>query len=351
MRSNLGWKLALIAAAVPLIAFLLINLMQQPSRGVKPAALTVGIGYESVSSDEVDWPGIRERLDRAGVDAVNVSVGRADFIGFPAEGEQEYWASGVEQGQDRVEEILDTLQEGSDRRVGLTVDVLAPRIVEQDDDYKAVFADGKPAEDFPSAVALHRGEVGDRVVEMCGATATRYSPDYIVLTELIGEAFFSEADEQLYRDMTGEDGFPRDAEGNIHIADNTLNDWQSDIIVGVIERCRDAAGVQVEMDARVNFDEPGSNRFESGHRYEDILATGSDLSLWAYTALVDESPDAISDVATGLTERFSPEELDRITIAVGLWGDLSNREVETSLRSGEGLSTVSYTHLTLPTKA
>ena len=320
------------------MVIVLLNWTTRPSNPVKPASVTVGIGYESVSSDDIDWKQIREQLDRAGVDGVNVSVGRTDFIGFPVSGEEDLWASGVDEGRDRVAEIVDTLQSGSERRVGMTVDVLAPRIVERDADYKASFSSGKPAEDFPSAVALHEGEVGKRVVEMCRATAQRYEPDYIVLTELIGDTFFSEADEKLYATMTGESGFPRTADGKIDVADDTLNDWQSAIIVGVIERCQEAAGIPVEMDARVNFTEPGANRFESGHRYDDILATGADLSLWAYTALADEKPDAINDVAVGLAERFSPDELDRITVTVGLWGGISPREVETALQSGEGMA-------------
>ena len=153
---------------------------------------------------------------------------------------------------------------------------------------------------------------------------------------MIGDAFFSEADEALYRSMTGEPGFPRDEQGNIRVADSTLNNWQSEIITDVIQRCQNTAGIAVEMDARVNWDDPGTNRFDSGHRYEDILGTGADLALWVYTGLAHVSPTVTHDVAAKLKDRFDNRERERITLTVGLWGDMSHRDVKQALRSGEG---------------
>lgn len=311
--------------------------------------LAVGVGYESVRSDDVDWQHVRQRMDAAGVDAVNISVGRVDFIAYPAAGKEDDWAPSVDEDRDRVEEIIHTLTNGTHRRVGLTVDVLAPRVVGSDDAYQGVFADGEVADDFPSAFALREGELGNRIEDLCSDATERYSPDYIVLTELIGDAFFSDADEDLYREMTGESGFPRADDGSVRIADDTLNAWQSSIITGVIERCQEAAGIPVEMDARVDFDHPGENRFESGHRYEDILDTGAHLALWAYTGLEGESPDAIGDIVAALRNRFTPEEMERITITVGLWDNDRPADARTSILAGDGTN-MSITPLSMITE-
>ncbi|STC70248.1 hypothetical protein [Corynebacterium pilosum] len=293
--------------------------------------LTIGIGWESVSDDSVDWGEVRERLDSSDTDGITVGVGRSDFIGFPAAGQEEYWAADVKAGEDRVRDVVDTLTADTDRTVTLTIDVMAPTIVDTNPDYVGVFADGSPSEDFPSATALREGEVGDRIEAMCGAVDERYSPDAIALTELIGDSFFSPTDEQLYREMTGEPGFPRHEDGEVNTADDTLNDWQSGIITDVIERCKGAADSQVVMDARVNWDAPGENRFDSGHRYDDILATGADLTLWAYTSLSDEEPETVEAIAQGLRGRFDESEQERITLSLGLWGDLTPKQLETAL--------------------
>lgn len=268
-------------------------------------------------------------MDDAGIDTVTLAAGRPDFTAFPAENQEEYWGRGVTADQDPLADILDTLRTPQ-RSVGITIDALAPRIVEKHDAYQAAFADGTPAEDFPSATALHEGEVGERITTLCGAVAKRYEPDYLVLTELIGEAFFSPADETLYSEMTGNDGFPRTPDGTIRTADDTLNDWQSHIITNVITRCADAADLPVEMDARVNWEHPGDNRFDSGHRYEDILATGAHLALWAYTGLEGVSPATTGDIATRLRERFDEQTLRRIRLTVGLWGDMTPEDVRTA---------------------
>ncbi|WP_394280531.1 hypothetical protein [Corynebacterium sp.] len=310
--------------------------------------LTIGIGWESISDDSVDWTKVREHLDASDADAITVGVGRSDFIGFPAAGQEEYWAADVEAGEDRVRDVVDTLTADTDRTVTLTIDVMAPTIVETNPDYVGAFADSSTSEDFPSATALHSGEVGDRIESMCAAVDERYSPDAIALTELIGDTFFSSADEQLYREMTGEPEFPRNDDGEVNTSDDTLNDWQSGIITDVIERCQDASGNQVVMDARVNWDAPGENRFDSGHRYDDILATGADLSLWAYTSLSDEEPETVEAIAAGLRERFDESEQDRITLSLGLWGDLTPRQLETAVGSTGDFHT-SVTPLSLMT--
>lgn len=119
--------------------------------------------------------------------------------------------------------------------------------------------------------------------------------------------------------MTGEEGFPRDRDGDVDLRDETVADWQSQIVTDLIQRCSKASGLPTEMDVRVNWDDPGADRADSGHRYQDILDTGAHLTLWAYTGLADGAPEDTVALTAGVTKRFTDEELQRTTISVGLW--------------------------------
>ncbi|MDN6138122.1 MAG: hypothetical protein L0L74_09405 [Corynebacterium casei] len=190
-------------------------------------------------------------------------------------------------------------------------------------------ADGRSSDSFPSATALHYGDVGEQIVELCRAASERYSPDRIALTELMGDAFFSDVDEELFSDMTGEDGFPRTDDDDIDTSDETVQQWQSDIVTDLISRCRSAANTEVEMDARVNWAEPGADRADSGHRYDDLLDAADHVTLWAYTGLQEDSkPKDTAKLVDALRKRYSFKELDKFTVSVGLWSFPTARKAQ-----------------------
>ncbi|STD02921.1 Uncharacterised protein [Corynebacterium renale] len=291
--------------------------------------LGLGVGYETVRDPDIDTTALRERLDQTGATAVAVSVGRPEFLAAPLEGMEEHWAPSArraaEEGEDQVAHMVEELAGGTSREVTLTLDVLAPLLVDADTDSSMTgyFADGQRSESFPSATALS-GSYGDVIARTCAGVASRYQPDRIALTELIGEAFFSEADEQLFAQASGREGFPRTPDGEVDTADPQVVAWHSDVISGVVSGCVDAAaphGVAVDMDVRVNWDNPGADRADSGHRYDELLATGATLTLWAYTGTGDVPASKVADIVRGLQERYDAETLQRITVSLGLWGD------------------------------
>lgn len=285
--------------------------------------LAIGVGFETLIDRETDWAALSQQFDRAGVNGFSLAVGRPEWLGYPAPGAQDQWAAGVDKGTDLVREALDELDDG-DRTVVLTVDALTPATIADDPQSAGQFANGTESESFPSATALYSGGVGKGITNLCADVAERYQPDRIALTELIGDAFFSPTDEELFTEMTGAAEFPRHEDGSININDDTLNDWQSQVITTVIERCVDAAAqhnVGVEMDARVNWEDPGANRHDSGHRYQDILDTGAHLTLWAYTGTGGVEASRTADLVEALGKRFDEAELARITVSVGLWGE------------------------------
>lgn len=291
----------------------------------RPTTLSVGVGFETVSDPDTDWVQIRQQFDDAGVTGFSLSVGRPEWVGFAWEGHEDDWAPAVrraeEAGRDPLAEAIEALSDDSNRTVTLTLDVLSPATVADYPDAGGAFPDGSPAESFPSAISLHSGRIGEQAVSMCGAVAERYAPDRIALTELLGDTFFSAEDEELFADMTGQEEFPRTGNGDVDLTDPTVADWQSDIVVDLIQRCNDAADVPVEMDARVDWDNPGGDRADSGHRYQDILDSGARLTLWAYTGLADRAPEETGALAAGIQERFTPGEVRDTTISVGLWAN------------------------------
>lgn len=286
------------------------------------ASLAVGIGMESLGSTDFDK--IRKNFDSAGVSEFSLAVGRGEWVAFPWEDHSDVWSGLAEraddEGTDPVAEALTALTDGTERQFTLTIDVLSPSAIEEDSDNAGRFADGRSSDSFPSATALHDGDVGEQIVELCRAASERYSPDRIALTELMGDAFFSEVDEELFSDMTGEDGFTRTDDGDIDTSDETVQQWQSEIVTGLISRCRSAANTEVEIDARVNWGEPGADRADSGHRYDDLLDAADHVTLWAYTGLQEDSkPKDTAKLVDALRKRYSFNKLSDFTISVGLW--------------------------------
>ncbi len=325
-----------------------------------PAGLIVGIGFESLFDKEIDWSEIRHDLDETGAEGVTLAIGRPEWLGFPWEGREELWSTPAQRADtDRVHMIAEELVSGTERDLTLTIDILAPKLIESDSDAAGVFADGEVSDNFVSATALHEGTLADAITDLCGEAASRYSPDRIALTELMGDSFFGSADEKLYSEMTGNEGFPHTEAGDIDIADPELQEWQVGIISTVVERCADAAddlGVAVDTDVRANWDQPGADRLDSGHSYQALFDAGDYLTIWAYYGLDGRPADELEDLNLGLVERFSDDDLNRITLSIGLWGEnseeaVSPKELSAGMESAErGVGNISVTPMSLMTE-
>lgn len=318
------------------------------------AELAIGIGIESLQDPSVDWSAVSALFDDAHVGGFSLAVGRPEWTAFPWDDRPTAWAAKVTADDDRVETALSALAGDPQRRVTLTVDVLAPERIADDPHLAGVFADGDASSSFPSATALRDGPVGTEIIELCTEIAQRYQPDRIALTELIGDAFFSPADEALFAQMTGAEGFPR-RQGRVDIEDAQVTAWLSTIITDLILHCAEAVapfGVGIEMDARVQWDDLGQDRPDSGHLYDELLATGAHLTLWAYTGLREADPALTADLAGALERRFSPQQRARIAISVGLWGPGQDPVTAASLETAvdgaaRGVASVLVTPLSL----
>lgn len=293
------------------------------SGSASPAvALTIGFGFEDLTNPQTDWNLIAERLDEVGADGITLGVGRPEWVGFAWPGHEGVWASRVSEEIDLVAEVLETIgtdASGRQRTVTLVVDVLAPALIAEHPDLAGVDHDRHTSEAFPSATAFV-GDWGQQVADLCGAVAERYRPDRIALTELILEHTYSESDHELFAEMTGTDP---DADWPSH-AGAERGAWRSQIVAGVVADCAAQAhphGVEVDTDVRANWDDPGADRLESGHDYVELLDAGDRLTVWNYFPLNDREPGYSAEITAGLADRFSADELARITVSVGLWAD------------------------------
>lgn len=286
-------------------------------------SLSIGFGWEDVVEPDTDWAGIVDRLDRVGVHGVTIGVGRPEFVAFPWAGYEDRWAGPWSEERDPVRRAIDALQPRGprrDRTVTLTVDVASPVWIEENPELGAQSLDGEINETFPSAAALHSGRLREGIVALCGAVAERYTPDRVALTELLIEESFGEADLELFREMTGEEDWPRTG-GEIDTDAEVLSDWRSEIVAGVVAECHDAVsphGALLDTDIRSPVQDASRSRRESGHDDALLLEAGDRLTVWNYFALDGNRPEWSEKVTVGMAQRLG-DGIDLVTMSVGLW--------------------------------
>lgn len=292
--------------------------------------LMFGVGFESLEN-YLAFADLDAKLSAVRASGVSISVGRADWNAFAWPGHEENWAPLVSKDPKNIDPVQTAItalarpaeseihQASTERELTLVVDAFTPRIVAENPSEVGFFADGTPSEHFTSAYGLLQGESGKALVSYCEAVAKRYQPDCLAITELIGEAFFSEIDEEIFTSMSGLSAFPRRA-GKIITDDPNVLKWQSEVIAQVVANCAEAAQVPIEVDVRVNWDQPGQDRLDSGHSYALLLKNNHRLMLWAYAQTAGKSPSLIEKLELNLASRFSRAELEQISISLGLWG-------------------------------
>lgn len=290
----------------------------------------VGVGFEDVVSENRDWKRLSSQLDDVGANGVSIAVGRPEWVAFPWPERRDTWAGqvaddGESRGHDFVQEAIDGLAPGEAvqrRSLTLAIDALAPRLIENDPAQGAVMSDGSRSTEFPSATSWATGQAGQNLVALCEQTAQRYTPDRIALTELILQESFGEDDLALFTQMTGRDDWPRDDSGAPDNDAEEVQRWRSQVITDLVSRCADSArkhGVQIEMDARIDWDDPARGRPDSGHDYELLLPKVDRLTVWAYVGLTDREAVATCHLVDGLDDGLPAESAAKVTTSVGLW--------------------------------
>jgi len=330
-------------------------------RGVASERL-VGIGYEDVVASSRSWSQVSATLDEMGATGVTVSVGRPEWTAFPWPDHSASWSAPVRtSGEDYVAKAVDVLKEdgnGRRRSITLTIDVLAPRRIAQRPELGALATDGTRSTEVLGPAALV-GEGGEQIADLCGAVARRYDVDRVALAELFVESGYGPDDLEVFRRMTGEQDWPRDASGAIDTAAESLGAFRSAVVTDVVRRCAaqvHPTGKAVDVDVRANWTGPGS-RPDSGHDYAELLETADHLTVWNYFGISQQDPSYSRQITKSLADSVGAARLDRVTMSVGLWagqGDdsrevISPEQLEEGLLESatNGLTSVSVTPLSL----
>ncbi|MCK9793836.1 hypothetical protein M1843_08775 [Isoptericola sp. 4D.3] len=292
-----------------------------------PAERSVSVDFGIVTDPSTNWSAVDRRLDAAGANGVDLNAGRVEFTAFDWPAHPEVAA---EPGTDHLARAARALHESAGdapRQIGLIVDAYVPAWITEDPSVAGVAVDGTRAEYQASASALAHGEVGDRLVEYVAALGERYDPSRIAVTELFLNRYsFGDDDLELYREMTGADDWPRDADGEIDEDAPELGAWRSEVLAGLLARMRaaldevrDGEGTQIELaaDVRVDWDDPAAGAPSSGHDYEILLGAADRLVVWAYVGPRDRTPADVERLTASLAE--AGFDMRRFTVSVGLW--------------------------------
>lgn len=300
-----------------------------------PAERMVSFGFEDIVTHDAGLPGASSRLDRANVNSISISAGRLDWTAFPWDEHPEAASAPVQATRrDYVRQAMRILG-GESRRVVITIDALVPRWIEQDPSIAGVGPTGIRSTDFASVSALTDGPVGDRLVAYVREVAERYHPAAIELTELMfDDATFGRDDLASYRAFTSRSDWPRTGDGAIDTTDASLSAWRSASLASLVARAARAShaqGVQLHMDVRAPWQNPGADRAESGHDYARLARVADRLVVWDYFALEGRPPAYSLGLARSLAQRGTP-----FTVSVGMWahrGTISAADLAAALRA------------------
>lgn len=319
----------------------------------RPTVRLVNFGFESLipgSARSADWEEIIPLLASVEATGVSLAVGRPDWVAFPWPAHSDAESNRVkESGEDYVRQAMTALPD--ELELTLTIDALAPRMLEDDPRLAGVTTSGEASDSFASVAALDGGAVGERITEMAYFMAERYSPDRISLTELMfDDATFSRPDLDHFRAHTGESDWPRRRDGEIDTGSELIATWRSAALTRLIGRIATAVSdfaIPVDMDVRSPENDPASDRRLSGHHYGMLLDVADRLAVWNYPGL------SRSDDAVGFSAEYTRYLVDkhpgRFILSTGLWardeGELNARELSAALAAvtSAGATAVSVT--------
>ncbi|MFE4194471.1 hypothetical protein ACFRJ9_01265 [Paenarthrobacter sp. NPDC056912] len=292
----------------------------------RPADRMVNLGFEDVvNSDPSYLPGLAERLNSVEATAVSISVGRTDWTAFPWPDQPQAASSEVSRtGRDFVRESISALkvdENGKERDVVLTIDVLLDRALQDDPSLAGRNTAGEASESFASVSSLRHGKAGIRLAAFAVAVAKKYRPTAINFTELMFDDFsFGSDDFEDFKATTGAGDWPRKDDQSIDESDARISTWRSEAMADIVRKVGSAVeryGVKLEMDVRSPRASASADRADSGQDYDLLLKQLDRLHVWQYVGLNDESSPQTEELVEALERRAGP----RMSVSLGLWSD------------------------------
>ena len=297
--------------------------MMTPAGVTRGPGIRIGVDLDTLTNPEFDWEIFCQLVARAGVTEVSFLVGCTAEVQFPWPAHEDRWYRGVSVERDVIATAIDRLS-ASDMApaIALAIDVSTPIGLFGDGELNGTLADGTLSRRFPSVTNLRDGQVGAALIALCRAASERYHPSRIILNSLSLEASFDKRDEALFAEMTGQRSLPRNEAGDVDATDPAVTAWRAQLLTDLVTECSAvvAPGTVIDVEMRVNWDEPGADRSDSGHAYAPVLATGNAITLRDSFGLNDEPPTYSAQLVDGLAARFSISDRERVAILIALWG-------------------------------
>ncbi|GAA1473976.1 hypothetical protein P4N68_06020 [Corynebacterium felinum] len=333
MRKSVVRKLLFLALVLVAIGCVVVGLKGLVLVPAPPAVRAVSFGYEDVSDADFDWARAERRLRAINANAVALSAGRVEWTPFMWEEFPDAYSADSAVAEDLLARALSHV---GDREVTLTIDAFVPRLIEEEQALAGVDSAGRSSEFQASASQLSHGVVGDRLVAYAVAVASRYRPDFVALSELHFDDFtFGDDDLADFRRFSGRKDWPRLKGGQIDVSHDSIARWRSSVLSGLVARMREGfpPGVGLVVDVRASWDSPTGDRAESGHDYEQLLASSELINVWNYFGLSARGAGYTDDLARGLNASVGS---GRYALSIGLWADddrtISARELSRALR-------------------
>jgi hypothetical protein len=296
--------------------------LPRPQASTRPAEAArehgLHLGFEDLARSPEELAVLDGRMRRAGIDAVGIGVGRADWTAFPWPGHEEAWSAPVQRGgRDLFADAVAVV--GAGRRVSAVVDVLADRYLAANPAVAARDTRGRPVATHVSTVELVEGEFGRRLLELIDHVARTYPVDSIDLTELFyRDEGYGDDDLASYTARTGRDDWPRTADGVVDPTDPSIGDWRSEMVARFVARAAELAhaqGKELLVDVRPSWSDLAREGAENGQCYRMLLSHADRLVVWNYFAL-DGVPASETDRLATHLQGLAP---GRFVMGVGLW--------------------------------
>jgi len=346
--SRKGWELA--AAAVILVlassglTYYYTAFVKAPPEYV---SRSFNLGLSTHFDAWGDWrkaiTNITDKPDVGRTSVVGVSAGRVEWTYFEWKGHDDSWSNHQSNAREDLLERATSTFKKDGFRVAAFIDVFAPKYITDNPGSAAVRYDGKVHDEQVAFFDLVDGRFGDLLIEMIDYVAANYDVDIIDLTEMPYYSYsYNLQDLESYKEFTGREAWPRDAEGNVDIDDPSIWRWRSARMEGFIRRAAEAVhahGKELYVDVPVSWKDYTRHGREAGLDYDRVLRHADNIVVWNYFFLEDLPPESSAGLAAYMRSTFPA---DSYYISLGLWGrdgsvmppDILERGLRSTLRGG-----------------
>lgn len=290
---------------------------QTPSH---PQKLTVAIHFDAWDNWRDAYKTLLATPQAHYVSRVGISAGRMDWTYFRWPNHERWWS--YEQTHEKVSMLEEAVKNLHERGFATTaiLDVHAPRYIRHHPEAAAVDEQGNRSEDVVCDTELVSGKFGQLLRKVVEALASSTKADSIAITELFYDRYcFSKSSLESYRKATGQNDWPRMADGHVNHLDPGLMHWRSTEVASVIKDLANIVhrhGKQLYVDVRVSRDDITRNSAENGQDYTLLAPWVDKFVVWDYFALSGLPPESSAKVAAYFNDEYGP---DRSFLSIGLW--------------------------------